>query len=370
MVALTASGAESRRQHVLLASNILPVRPTIRQRYYQVRGLSKVVQLRSGSDEDANILPVRPTIGQRDYQARGLSKVVQLRGGSDEDAVCWLVGPGLFGFRPALLHHTAVGLWAFSSTIAAGRARMDLLGCLVLAFISSASGATVRDLVLQRRIWWVADDSYLVTITAVSFLTFLAYPFLEHAARIERDESGRRLSQHNAGQILLEVPDAVGMAYYSVYGAYVAFYGCHNPEVSAVPKVGPFVGVLIGLISSCFGSLGVDLILGLPPRILTAGATLYTTPAILGSTIFTIWYVYSQETANTIGAALAITLAFSLRMAAIIYDLTLPVWLNLNRGGKWRGVRGRLSKRNPQGGRALIGTLFDLPEADTAGATI
>ena len=47
-------------------------------------------------------------------------------------------------------------------------------------------------------------------------------------------------------QLLLEVPDAIGMAFYSVYGAYVTLHCCDEAN-------GPLVAVLMGLCTSTYG---------------------------------------------------------------------------------------------------------------------
>ena len=100
-----------------------------------------------------------------------------------------------------LAGHVAVGFWSFGSTIAAGRAQMDCVGCLVIAFLGTLGGSTMRDLMLSRRVFWVADPSYLATLGVTSLLTFALYPWIAHKA-------GFGGTKRTAVQLLLELPDA------------------------------------------------------------------------------------------------------------------------------------------------------------------
>ena len=217
-------------------------------------------------------------------------------------------------------HHAAVGLWAFSSTISAGRANLDMVGCLIAAFFATLGGSTIRDLVLGRRVFWVRDGSYLATLGAVSVATFLVWPVLE--------EIGVK-------QIWFELPDAIGLAFYSVYGSQLALSDAVEREL----HLSPLVGVLMGLASSCFGGVMGDLVCGIPVRMLKEGHTLYAVPALLASASYTAWRVLAPDTADDVGAFVSFFAALSLRMAAVKWDWCMPSWLNKSpatRGWFWR----------------------------------
>lgn len=219
--------------------------------------------------------------------------------------------------------HTAVGLWAFSSTVNAGRAKMDAVGCLITALFATLGGSTIRDLCLGRRVFWVRDGSYLATLGITSLVTFFLYPLIEYAARLERNELGLRTQRRTALQVLLELPDAMGMAFYSVYGAHIALHCCETHDSPAEP----LVAVLMGLSTSCFGSFAADMMCQQPLKMLRAGHTLYTLPALLASATYTVWDTYFPGTAQSRGCYVAFAISFLLRMAAVTWEMTLPSWL-------------------------------------------
>ena len=211
-----------------------------------------------------------------------------------------------------LAGHVAVAVWAFGATIAAGRAQMDAVGSLVTAFFATLGGSTLRDVILMRRVFWVEDSSYLATLVATRLATFALYPWLARRARFEERKHARTM-------LLLEVPDAIGMAFYSVYGAYVPLHCCDEAN-------GPLVAVLMGLCTSTYGGLVADPLCGRPIRILQAGETLVALPALLGASVYAAWDAVHPGGDAAAGMYVAATLAFVLRMAAVCYDLKLPVW--------------------------------------------
>jgi len=244
-----------------------------------------------------------PCSGGRRPLALSLGKTLRLRGGAQPIEVAG---------------HTAIGFWAFSMTVAAARARSDAVGGLVIAFFGALGGSTMRDVLLGRQVFWIKDPAYLATLVYTSLATFVLFPRINRYARFDRAgaPAGRR--------ILLEAPDAIGMAFYSVYGAHVAL-ACCGPEFDA--PSGPLVAVVMGLLTSTGGCLVGDPLCGKPIRIIQAGESLYAFPALLAALIYALWKTRFPQTAN-VGAFVAFGLAFLLRMAAFTYDLKMPVWLD------------------------------------------
>ena len=55
-----------------------------------------------------------------------------------------------------------VAVFAVSGALAAGRARLDLIGVIVIAAITAIGGGTLRDVILDRHpIFWIVDPIYL-----------------------------------------------------------------------------------------------------------------------------------------------------------------------------------------------------------------
>lgn len=119
------------------------------------------------------------------------------------------------------------------------------------------------------------------------------------------------------------MPDAIGMLYFTVFGTHVA------------AKAGaPFlVTVLSGLCTGCFGGVAQDLLCQRKIRTLSSGGRLYTVPAVLSSVVYALWWHYRPQDSLRTGGPVALGLGLALRLAALHWDLKLPVWLNAHAKG-------------------------------------
>ena len=70
--------------------------------------------------------------------------------GSTED----LISGALETIQP-ILEYLGTIAFAITGALVAGRNRMDISGVLVLGAIVSVGGGTLRDLLLQRTVFWV-----------------------------------------------------------------------------------------------------------------------------------------------------------------------------------------------------------------------
>ena len=72
-----------------------------------------------------------------------------------------------------------VSVFAISGSLAAGQKRLDWIGVLALATVTSLGGGTLRDLLLDReQIFWIADTSYLAVVVFSVIFTILYTRFL------------------------------------------------------------------------------------------------------------------------------------------------------------------------------------------------
>ena len=333
-----------------------------------------MVRARSAITAMLSIQPASlPRKSHRGRQPSTLSLLQRSSPAALPRSVC-RIGRG--GAIPAAVGHGAVGLWAFSGALTAGRQKMNIVGCFVIAFCAGMGGATLRDVLLDRPVFWIVDGAYIVTVAVVSFLTFFVYPYIEKALREapllqlsevvgvgtgeEGDGNNDHLDHASTNgtnnklflRAVLEVPDALGMSLYSVYGAYVALHDCPQPT-------GSIAAIWLGLVGSCFGSFFVDLLCHAPPKMLNAqqqnkNHSLYMTPALLASSCYAAWDRFAPPDTQPIGAAVAVALAFLLRMCAFLNDLKLPHWPDLvetrrgwrqRRQQRWQQRRQRQQQR-------------------------
>lgn len=192
-----------------------------------------------------------------------------------------------------LLDFIGVAVFAVSGALAAGRRQFDLLGVVVLATVTAIGGGTVRDLLLDRPIFWIRQPAFLYVILVSALLT------VAYAARFRPPDRA------------LAVADAFGLALFSISGARIAEGLEHSGVVALV--MGTLTGVAGGVIR--------DVLSAQVPMILRKGQ-IYATAAIAGCLV----YLALQQVIDRTGAALAgMACIAALRLAAIAWNWTLPV---------------------------------------------
>lgn len=190
-----------------------------------------------------------------------------------------------------LLDRVGVLVFAISGGIVAVRAKMDLLGILVLSFLPALGGGTLRDLILDAPVFWL-DDGWALMM--VLFGASLSYLF---ANKVEDFKP-------------LRWADAVGLALFAVAGAAKAIELDH----------GLTIAVIMGGVTASAGGLLRDVVADREPLLLKQD--IYATAALLGGLGYALsWKVgLSFELSTLIG----FSLAFALRACAIRWGWSLP----------------------------------------------
>jgi uncharacterized membrane protein YeiH len=201
-------------------------------------------------------------------------------------------GPSLIPTFVYWLDIVGVAVFAATGALAASRKQMDIIGFGLLAALTGLGGGTVRDLILDRPVFWLLDQTYLAICLGVASLCFFAAHLIQ-----------RRYP------VLLWL-DAIGLAAYGVLGAHVAF------EAGA----GVIVAAALGVITATFGGLMRDVVSQETPLILKQ--ELYATAAVCSAVVYLA--VLGLHGSPTLGAALGIAAGFGLRAAALRLGLSLP----------------------------------------------
>ena len=187
---------------------------------------------------------------------------------------------------------SAVGVSAITGVLEAGRKPIDLFGVVLVALTSALGGGTIRDLLLERPVFWVADQSYLVAAVAAGVATFV----LVRLARLPLN--------------LFLVPDALGLALFTVVGTQVALD-------SGAPW---FVATFLGVVTGVFGGVLRDILCNEVP--LVFAGELYATASWAGALVY-IGLLRGGVT-GMLASLLALAAIFLTRLAAIHWHLTLP----------------------------------------------
>ncbi|MEL7486279.1 MAG: trimeric intracellular cation channel family protein [Pseudomonadota bacterium] len=196
-------------------------------------------------------------------------------------------------FELLLLISDRVGVFVFalSGGIVAIRKGMDLFGIIVLSFLPAIGGGTLRDLILDQPVFWLADHAALGLAALGGLTTFVFY--------------GRVASFRP-----LRWADAFGMSVFAVAGAAKALAAGHGWPVV----------LIMAVMTASFGGLLRDVVANEEPLLLKQDV--YATAALLGGVVY--YCCDAVALSNWLAFALAGVCAFMLRGVAIIYGLSLP----------------------------------------------
>ncbi|MBD2461544.1 trimeric intracellular cation channel family protein [Oscillatoria sp. FACHB-1407] len=201
-----------------------------------------------------------------------------------------------------LLELLGVAVFAVSGALAAGRKSLDLLGVFVIAVVTAIGGGTLRDVLLDRHpIFWIENPLYLIVILIAAALTLVYTQFRQPPNRA------------------LLIADALGLALFAISGAQLA-------EQANLPAI---IVVLMGTITGVAGGVIRDVILAEIPLILRRG-NIYATAAIAGIIVYLILQGIGVN--RSIASLVGMTAIATLRLIAITWGITLPVYSLPNHG--------------------------------------
>lgn len=193
-----------------------------------------------------------------------------------------------------------VGVFAVSGALAAGRKHLDLLGVLVVAVVTAMGGGTLRDLLLDKHpVFWIENPDYLTVTLSAALLTVVSVKFFK--------------PPHKS----LLVADALGLALFSISGA----------QITQQVTLTPIIVVLMGTITGTAGGVLRDILLADIPVILRR-SRIYATTSIVGIVVYLALQPIEQKLGTTlpVAALSGMMTVASLRLAAIIWNLMLPIF--------------------------------------------
>jgi uncharacterized membrane protein YeiH len=187
-----------------------------------------------------------------------------------------------------------VAVFAVSGALEAARKQLDPVGFLFVAAVTGIGGGTLRDVLLDRPVFWLHEPIYLWTTSTMALVTFLIAPHLQRRA------------------VVLLWADALGMAVFCVLGASTAL----------TAGAGPTVAVLMGTMTATFGGLIRDVVCTETPLLLRRA--IYATAAAIGAAALVGASALGLHEAAAM--ALGMALAFAIRAVALARGLSLPIY--------------------------------------------
>ncbi len=149
-------------------------------------------------------------------------------------------------------------MFAASGALAASRKQLDPVGFVLIACITAFGGGTLRDVLLDRPVFWLAEPAMVALAAAVALVVFFTAHLLE-----------RRF-------VVLLWADAVGLALFAGLGA----------EAALGFGASAWVAVLMGVVTATMGGVIRDIVCAELPLILRK--EIYATAAALGAAGFVL----------------------------------------------------------------------------------
>ncbi|THF65370.1 trimeric intracellular cation channel family protein [Pseudothauera rhizosphaerae] len=191
-----------------------------------------------------------------------------------------------------------VAVNAASGVLEAGRKPFDLFGMVVVALAAALGGGSLRDMLLDRTVFWVADQSYLVAALLAGVATFALVRVVRLPPR------------------LFLLPDAVGLALFTVSGTQAAL-------AMGAPWL---VASLMGVVTGVFGGIVRDVLCNEVPLVFTG--ELYATASWLGALLL-VGLAAAGVSAGWAALAAA-SAVLVVRLGAIRFRWRLPVFTARN----------------------------------------
>ena len=161
---------------------------------------------------------------------------------------------------PIFIVVVGVAAFAISGVIAGARQDANILTVFVLGVVTAIGGGTLRDIILNIPVFWVADFTVVWLAILACLVAFLF-------SSVFREKMWK----------VLLYADAIGVAFFSVAAIDKTLALGHSGEVA----------VIMGFVTACTGGIIRDLLTGRPPMMI-ASEELFVTPVLIGAILYVL----------------------------------------------------------------------------------
>ena len=188
--------------------------------------------------------------------------------------------------------------FALSGVLEAARKRLDMVGVVVVAFAAAFGGGTLRDLLLDYRPFFWAEDTHFLWGLMLLCAAAMLFMRQRHLQPTER---------------AIVWPDAIGLGLFTVIGVERAL-ALHQPAP---------VAVMMGVITSVFGGVLRDVLCNEVPRAL-ADHRPYALWSFLGGWL--CWALLALGLPPWLCMSVGVAVVAGLRLLSVWRDWRLPAW--------------------------------------------
>lgn len=199
---------------------------------------------------------------------------------------------------PVWLELAAVALGAITASAAAeeiqrNNKRIDWLGVGILGVASGLGGGIMRDLLMGVPPATIQHNWYVLSAVSAALVGMLLSHLLKRF------------------DLAVSLLDAASLGFWAVVGTSKAL--SHGMD--------PLPSIMIGTVAAAGGSAVRDLLLQVPVGVLYAG-TFYAAAAFTGVSAFVVLDLFGVH--HVIGMVVCFVLTFLIRMASVLWGLSLP----------------------------------------------
>ena len=193
--------------------------------------------------------------------------------------------------------------FAMSGSFAAMQKRLDPFGVLIIAFVTSVGGGTVRDLLLDVPVFWMHD----IKMCGVIFITCLFSMIFKSVEKKFR--------------VTLSIFDSFGLGLFTIVGIQKGL----NAELH------PIICLTLGTITGCFGGIIRDILLNRIPLIFRK--EIYATACIVGGGGFLLLAKYTNLSYGFV-QIFTILLIVAIRTLAIKFQWQIPKFYGVDQNSE------------------------------------
>ncbi|HTO17285.1 MAG TPA: trimeric intracellular cation channel family protein [Edaphocola sp.] len=193
-----------------------------------------------------------------------------------------------------ILIYIGIFVFALTGSLKAREQEMDILGGIVLAFVTAYGGGTIRDLVLGiHPINWFNNNLSLALVFSASLIVFITKSNL---IKIKKS---------------ILITDAIGLGMFTIGGIEKSFdYGANIP-----------FALTLGVITATFGGLTADIISNREPTLLKSGE-MYATVCAIGGACYLI--MNRLEVHHELSMLIAVAITVLMRLWSNWKRWTIP----------------------------------------------
>lgn len=183
--------------------------------------------------------------------------------------------------------------FAISGVSVAMAKKMDAFGLLIIAFVTSVGGGTLRDVMIgQTPVSWMTNMTYVYVIIAATVFTIIFKKIVNHL------------------RISLFLFDTIGIGLYTVVGV----------EKGLAVGLHPVICIALGTMTACFGGVIRDILCNEIPVIFRK--EIYATACIAGGIVYFLLRKLPIDT-NLI-FIIAGSTVITIRLIAVKFKISLP----------------------------------------------